>query len=192
MLGFSDNGNNEERSGEATVNGSNDDRGARRRRTAATRSLLFLSLSAMTMTKISEPFPRPDQNKRIIFSGSLTTVFKEAYYPQNLTLSATAEKPKPKTPQIAAQKLGLGFYNGKIRSQTAPQREEILVRFYSHCLGCCSSENTRPINLKLHSDVLAVECAKFDHPVGNNQEGSSAAAAQKSTTTAALRHNSVC
>ncbi|KAK0584655.1 hypothetical protein LWI29_016685 [Acer saccharum] len=148
MLGFSDNGNNEERSGEPTVNGSNDDR---------------------------------DQNKRIIFSGSLTTVFKEAYYPQNLTLSATAEKPKPKTPQIAAQKLGLGFYNGKIRSQTAPQREEILVRFYSHCLGCCSSENTRPINLKLHSDVLAVECAKFDHPVGNNQEGSSAAAAQKST-----------
>ncbi|TXG65118.1 hypothetical protein EZV62_006393 [Acer yangbiense] len=42
-------------------------------------------------------------------------------------------------------------------------------------------ENTRPIDLKLHSDVLAVECAKFDHPVGNNQEGSSAAAAQKST-----------
>ncbi|KAK4835658.1 hypothetical protein QYF36_012578 [Acer negundo] len=65
---------------------------------------------------------------------------REAYYPQNLTLSATAEKPKPKThPQIAAQKLGLGFYNGKIRSQTAPQREEILSRFYSHCLSCCSS-----------------------------------------------------
>ncbi|TXG66158.1 hypothetical protein EZV62_007433 [Acer yangbiense] len=42
-------------------------------------------------------------------------------------------------------------------------------------------QNTRPIDLKLHSDVLAVECAKFDHPVGNNQEGSSAAAAQKST-----------
>ncbi|KAK1576424.1 hypothetical protein Q3G72_013704 [Acer saccharum] len=113
--------------------------------------------------------------------GLFYQVFREAYYPQNLTLSATAEKPKPKTPQIAAQKLGLGFYNGKIRSQTAPQREEILVRFYSHCLGCCSSENTRPIDLKLHSDVLAVECAKFDHPVGNNQEGSSAAAAQKST-----------
>ncbi|KAI9186150.1 hypothetical protein LWI28_014198 [Acer negundo] len=24
-------------------------------------------------------------------------------------------------------------------------------------------ENTRPIDLKLHSDVLAVECTKFDH-----------------------------
>ncbi|KAK1565218.1 hypothetical protein Q3G72_021419 [Acer saccharum] len=125
------------------------------------------------------PTSRPKQEDRFLRFSHYS--FQRSLLPTKPHSLCHSRETKTKKPQIAAQKLGLRFYNGKIRSQTAPQREEILVRFYSHCLGCCSSENTRPIDLKLHSDVLAVECAKFDHPVGNNQGGSSAAAAQKST-----------
>ncbi|KAI9182301.1 hypothetical protein LWI28_024003 [Acer negundo] len=50
--GFDDSGIDGERSGEPTVNDNDGDIGERRQRKAVTRSLLLLSLSAATVTKV--------------------------------------------------------------------------------------------------------------------------------------------